>query len=69
MYVKGHIIGKLGISMMMIMGATHNFILEGEARNLSLKLEKNLSHMKVVNFKAFTTMGVVKQVLVKLGTW
>ena len=50
-------------------GATHNFISKGKAKKLSLKLEKDLGHMKAVNSKAFTTVGVVKQVMVKLGSW
>ena len=69
MYVEGHITGKVTISIMMDTSATHNFIFEGEAKELSLKLEKDLSHMKVVNSKAFTTAGVAKQVIVKLGSW
>ena len=69
MYVKGHIIGKMTISIMVDTGATHNFILEGEVKKLGLKLEKDIGRMKAVNFKTFTTVGVVKQVMVKLGLW
>ena len=49
--------------------ATHNFILEDELNKLSLKLEKDLGHMKVVNFKAVTIVGVVKEVVVKFSSW
>ena len=69
MYMKGHISGKVTTSIIMDTGATHNFIFEGEAKKLGLKLEKDLGRMKVVNFKAFTTVGVAKQVMVKLGLW
>ena len=69
MYVKGQIASKVATSMMVDIGATHNFIFEGEAKKLSLKLEKDSGHMKAVNSKAFTTTSVVKQVMVKLGSW
>ena len=69
MYVKGHIASKGAMSIMMDTSTTHNFISEGEARKLGLKLEKDSGHMKVVNSKAFTTMGMVKQVTVKLDSW
>ena len=67
--MKGQIAGKVAMSIMVDTGATHNFISKGEARKLGLKLEKDSGCMKVVNSKAFTTAGVVKQVLVKLGSW
>ena len=54
---------------MVDMGATHSFISKGEAKKLGLKLEKDLSHMKAINLKAFTIAGVVEQVTVKLGSW
>ena len=54
---------------MVDIGATHNFICKGKARKLDLKLEKDPGYMKVVNSKAFTTIRVVKQVLVKLDSW
>ena len=54
---------------MVYTGATQNFILEGKAKKLGLMLKKDLGHMKVVNSKVFTTVGVAKQVMVKLGLW
>ena len=51
------------------MSATHNFISKGEVKKLCLKLEKDSDCMKPINFKAFPTVGVVKQVLVKFGSW
>ena len=60
MYVKGHISGKMSSSIMVDIGATYNFIFECEAKKLGLKLEKDSSHMKAINSKAFTTAGVVK---------
>ena len=69
MYVKGHITSKVATSIMVDIGATYNFIFEGEAKKLGLKLEKDSSHMKAINFKAFTTTRVVKQVIMKLGSW
>ena len=55
-----HIVGKVATSIIVNMGATHNFIFEGEAKKLGLKLEKDSSSMKVINSKAFTTAKVVK---------
>ena len=69
MYIKGHIAGRIATSIMVNMGATHNFISEGEAKKLSLKLEKDSGRMKAINSKAFTTAGVAKQVLVKPSSW
>ena len=54
---------------MMDIDATYNLIFKGEPKKLSLKLEKDLGWMKAINSKAFTIMGVVKQVLMKLGLW
>ena len=50
MYVKWHIVRKVAISIMMDIGATHNFISEEKAKRLSLELKKDLGCMKVVNF-------------------
>ena len=68
MYVKGHIAKKVAITIMVDTGATHNSISKGEAKKLGLKLEKDSSHMKIVNSKAFTTIGMVKQVMIKLSS-
>ena len=54
---------------MVDMSAIHNFISKREAKKLGLKLKKDSGCMKVINSKAFTTVGVVKQVSIKLGSW
>ena len=69
MYMKGHITSKGPTSIMVDTGATCNFISEGEAKKLGSKLEKDLGRIKAINFKAFTTTGMEKQVTVKLGLW
>ena len=50
-------------------GATHNFILEVEAKCIGLKLEKDVGCMKAVNSKTLATSGLAKQVRVKINTW
>ena len=66
MYVKGQVVGKTTTSIIVDIGATHNFISKGEFKKLGLKLEKDSSCMKVVNSKAFTIRKMAKQVSVKL---
>ena len=68
MYVKKHIVEKVATTIMVDTSATHNLISEGEAKKLGLKLEKDLSHMKIVNSKSFTTIRMVKQVTIKFGS-
>ena len=69
MYLKGHIVSKMATNIMVDIVSTHNFITKGEAKKLGLKLEKDSSHIKTINSKAFTTVGVAKQVMVELGSW
>ena len=66
---KGYIVSKVATSIMVDTSITYNFIFEGEAKKLGLKLEKDSGHMKAVNSKAFTTTGVPKQVMVKFSLW
>ena len=65
MYVKGQVVGKTATSILVVKGATHNFDFEGEVKKFGLKLEKDSDCMKAINSKAFTTIGVVKQVLIR----
>ena len=61
--------GKPMKSVMIDTSATHNFVSKVEAKRLELKLEKDVGRIKVVNLKALATIGLVKQVRVKIGTW
>lgn len=51
MFFDAVINGKVAKSMIVDIGAIHNFCLENEARRLSLKLHKNMGKMKAVNSK------------------
>lgn len=48
---------------------THNFVVESESRQLGLKLEKDTSHIKVVNLVACSVHGTGKSVTIELGAW
>lgn len=61
--------GKAAKSIMVDMGTTHNFCLKNEARRFSLSLHRDAGHMKVMNSKALPTVGLAKQILLKLGSW
>ncbi|KAA0052886.1 uncharacterized protein E5676_scaffold186G001410 [Cucumis melo var. makuwa] len=50
-------------------GATHNFIIEAEARRLRLRWEKDSGRMKAVNSIALPVIGLVKRTMIKLGGW
>ena len=69
MFVDALLNGKLAKSVMIDTGATHNFVSEVETKCLELKLEKDVGRMNAVNLKALATMGLAKQVCVKIGTW
>ena len=69
MFVDATLNGKPTKSVMIDIGATHNFVFEVETKHLGLKLEKDVGHMKVINSKALATTRLAKQVCVKIGTW
>ncbi|KAA0066230.1 Asp_protease_2 domain-containing protein [Cucumis melo var. makuwa] len=50
-------------------GATHNFIIEAEARCLRLHWENDSGRMKAVNSIALPVVGLVKQMVIRLGGW
>ncbi|KAA0043310.1 Asp_protease_2 domain-containing protein [Cucumis melo var. makuwa] len=49
--------------------ATHNFIIEAEARRLRLHWEMDSERMKAVNSVALPIIGLVKRTVIKLGGW
>lgn len=67
MFVEGSINGKFAKNVMSHIDATHNFIFEGEAKILGLKLQKDVGLMKAVNSEVLPKTRVANHVLV-LGT-
>ena len=61
--------GKVATSVMANISATHNFVFKGETKKLALKLETDSGCMETMNFKAFITIGMAKQVSMKLDLW
>lgn len=51
------------------MGATHNFMSEGEVKKLGLKSEKYSSHIKAVNLEVQQVAEVEKGVSITVGSW
>ncbi|XP_057959750.1 uncharacterized protein LOC131152113 [Malania oleifera] len=68
MFVDLRINGK-STRAMVDTGATHTFVSQLEVWRLNLSLEKDTGRMKAVNSVTQPTMGVAKQVAVKLGQW
>ena len=60
MFIDATLNGKPVKSVMIDIGATHNFVFEVEAKRLGLKLEKDVGRMKAVNSKALATTGLAK---------
>lgn len=58
--------GNVVKSMVLDTNATHNFCSKSEARKFSLSLHKDAGQMKAVNSKALPTVGLAKQVPLKL---
>ena len=69
MYVDATLNSKMAGSVMIDTGATHNFILEIEAKRMGLKWEKDHGGIKAVNSEALATTGVAKKVNMKTGSW
>ncbi|KAA0061814.1 Asp_protease_2 domain-containing protein [Cucumis melo var. makuwa] len=69
LYVDTWINQKQTNSTMIDSGATHNFIIEVEARCLRLCWEKDSERMKAVNSVALPIVGLVKRTTIKLGGW
>lgn len=68
MYVNLDINGMATIAVVDI-GATHNFISREEAKQLGLKLEKDSSKMKAINYEAKPIHNVDKGVGINIGGW
>ncbi|XP_021753565.1 uncharacterized protein LOC110718935 [Chenopodium quinoa] len=68
MYVEVLVNGRRG-NAMIDTGATHNFISQGEARRLGLKLIQEGGSMKAVNSAAKPVHGVARNIPTKLGDW
>ena len=69
MFVDATLNRKVANSVMIDIGATHNFVSKIEVKHLGLKLDKDVGLMKAVNLKALATTVLAKQVRVKIGTW
>ncbi|KAA0050695.1 uncharacterized protein E5676_scaffold1737G00110 [Cucumis melo var. makuwa] len=69
LYVDTWINQKQTKSTMIDSGATHNFIIEAEARRLRLRSEKDSRRMKALNSVALPIVGLVKRTTIKLGGW
>ncbi|KAA0061968.1 uncharacterized protein E6C27_scaffold89G002630 [Cucumis melo var. makuwa] len=67
LYVDTWINQKQTKCTMVDSGATHNFIIEAEARRLGLRWEKDSRRMKVMNFIDLPFVGLVKRTMIKLG--
>uniref|UniRef100_A0A803LKS9 Reverse transcriptase/retrotransposon-derived protein RNase H-like domain-containing protein n=1 Tax=Chenopodium quinoa TaxID=63459 RepID=A0A803LKS9_CHEQI len=68
MYVEVLVNGRRG-NAMIDTRATHNFISQGEARRLGLKLIQEGGSMKAVNSAAKPVHGVARNIPTKLGDW
>ncbi|KAA0066694.1 uncharacterized protein E5676_scaffold384G00210 [Cucumis melo var. makuwa] len=69
LYVDTWINQKQTKSTMVDSSATHNFIIEAEARRLRLRWERDSGKMKAVNSIALPIVGLVKRTTIKLGGW
>ncbi|XP_022972955.1 uncharacterized protein LOC111471475 [Cucurbita maxima] len=69
MFVDATINSRLSKSTLIDSGATHNFIVDQEARRLGLTIGKDHGKMKVVNSEALPIVGVSKRVPFKIGDW
>jgi hypothetical protein len=67
MYAKVHVNGTEVLAMLDT-GATHNFVAEGVARKLGLKVERNSFKLKAVNSEAKPVQGT-SDVRLKVGNW
>ena len=68
MYVQAEVNG-MSTKAMIDTGATHNFVLEEEARRLKLQTSKEAGWLKAVNSAAKPSQGVAREVTTKIGPW
>ena len=68
MYVEAQVNG-MPAKAMIDTGATHNFVSEGEARRLKLKISTEAGWLKAVNSAAKPSQGVARGVTMKIGPW
>ena len=68
MYVEAKVNG-MSTKAMIDTGATHNFVLEEEARRLKLQTSKEAGWLKAVNSAAKPSQGVAHGVTIKIGPW
>ena len=67
-YVEAQVNG-MSAKAMIDTGATHNFVLEEEARRLKLRTSKEAGWLKAVNSIAKPSQGVARWVTMKTGSW
>ncbi|PPS00208.1 hypothetical protein GOBAR_AA20454 [Gossypium barbadense] len=68
MFVDIIVAGK-GLSALVDTGASDLFMFEGMARELGLKIEKDLGQIKMVNSKSVSISNVAKGMELQLGKW
>ena len=68
MYVEAIVNGK-ATKALVDTGATHNFVLEGEAKRLELQASKEGGWLKAVNSVAKPSHGVARGVIMHIGSW
>ena len=60
---------RMSTKAMIDTGATHNFVLEEEARRLKLQTSKEAGWLKAVNSVAKPSQGVARGATMKIGSW
>ena len=68
MYAEAKVNG-MSTKAMIDTDATHNFVLEEEARRLKLQTFKEVGWLKAVNSTAKPSQGVARGVTMKIGSW
>ena len=68
MYVEAQVNG-MPAKAMIDTGATHNFVSEGVARRLKLKISTESGLLKAVNSASKPSQGVARGVTMKIGSW
>lgn len=68
MYVKV-MLCNIDVLAMVDTGATHNFVSEGLAQSLGLKVVESSSRIKTVNSTAQAVHGTTSNISLKVGNW